>query len=272
MRLALSNLALPPFVRDEDLKALVALGLNGLEAAPTRIAPWDQLTPGVCREFRSRMSDIGLDIPSLQAIFYGCEGAMLLGDEPSFRLMQDQVRAVAEIAAWMGAGTAVFGAPKQRQRGLLSEADAFALGAERLHGLARTGYDTSGLVLGLEPVPEYYGGDYLPRWRDVLAMVETVDHPGLRVHLDTGCVLLGGDDIAEAVGQCAGRLTHFQIAEPRLGDFSAPKADHDGAAAALKAADYAAWVSIEMLQQPAAVEAAAVAVSYAASRYGPFSS
>ena len=269
MRLALSNLALPKSISDQDLTHLSELGLAGLEVAPTRIAPWGSLSSAELRAFRSRLAAVGLSIPSLQAIFYGCEGAALLGDSQAFWIMQQQVFRVAEIASQLGASVAVFGAPKQRLRGSRSEEEAFALGVERLAVLASTAQEAGGVVLGLEPVPEYYGGDFLPRWRDVLAMVDAVDHPGLGVHLDTGCVMLGGDEIGDAAIACSRRLAHFQIAEPGLGGFSHPQADHTAAAAALVATRYDGWTSIEMLEQPEGIEAVRTAVRYAADHYGP---
>lgn len=268
MKLALSNLALPQSASDGELASLAELGLSGLEIAPTRLGPWDSLSPNVLQTFRSRLAALGLSIPSLQAIFYGCDGAALLKDAQAFGIMHDQVRKVAEIAGHLGASVAVFGAPKQRLRGTLSEEAAFALGAERLAILAKTAQDAGGLVLGLEPVPAHYGGDYLPRWKDVFAMVDAVDHPGLRVHLDTGCVLLGGDDIEDATVSCGHRLAHFQIAEPGLGGFSHPQANHAGAAVALSEIRYDGWMSIEMLEQPEALEASRTAVIFAAARYG----
>lgn len=269
MKLALSNLALRPTISDNELVQLSDLGLTGLEIAPTRIAPWDSLSKDVLRAFRGRLDAIGLCASSLQAIFYACDGAALLRDDAAFHVMQDQVRRVAEIASELGASVAVFGAPKQRLRGALSPEESFAIGAERLYALADTAQKEGGLVLGLEPVPEYYGGDFLPRWRDVLAMVEAVDHSGLGVHLDTGCVMLGGDDIGEAVASCSGRLAHFQIAEPGLGGFSEPRADHVAAASALGAIQYDGWVSIEMLEQPEWLAGARTAVRYAAAQYRP---
>jgi len=268
MKLALSNLALPQTTSDEELASFLELGLTGLEVAPTRIAPWDHLSKDVLSAFKSRLSAIGLEIPSLQAIFYGREGAALLEDRRSFEIMHDQVHRVAEIALTLGASVAVFGAPKQRLRGLLSKDEAFALGTERLAILAETAMDTGGLVLGLEPVPEYYGGDFLPHWKDVLDMVDAVDHPGLRVHLDTGCVLLGGDNIGDATASCSRRLAHFQIAEPDLGGFSNPRADHTSAATSLSAICYDGWTSIEMFQQPKPLEAVRVALNYATALYG----
>lgn len=266
MKLAISNLAFPVDTSDEILSGFVADGLNGLEVAPSKIAPWHQHSRDSCTAYSARLADLGLEISSLQAIFFGVGDIALLQDLEAFERMRDQVRTVSRIGSWLGVDRAVFGSPKQRARGDLPEPAAFDLGAERLSVLADTAQEF-GMVLGLEPVPPYYGGDFLPGWRDVRAMVTAVDKPGLRVHLDTGCVLLGDDHIGEAITACAEQLTHFQIAEPALGGFDAPVAHHAEAAEALTRVSYPGWVSIEMLEQPDPIEAARRAIRYAARTY-----
>ena len=79
-------------------------------------------------------------------------------------------------------------------------------------------------------------------------MVRAVNHPNLRVHLDTGCVTLAGDSIKEAAHDT--NPVHFHASQPDLGDFSVPLSAHWDAAEALKATDYQGWVSIEMREQP----------------------
>ncbi len=189
----------------------------------------------------------GLAVPVLQAIFHGLEGLALLGPAPAFAALRAQLARAAGIGAALGAGVLVFGAPRQRARGGLGEEEAFPLGAERLRLLAETAF-AEGLRIGLEPVPEVYGNDFLVSWQEVLAMVRAVEHPGLAVHLDTACVMLGGGDIAEAARESAPWLAHVHAAEPRLGPFEAPVAPHAAALAALRAAGYGGWVAIEMLE------------------------
>jgi sugar phosphate isomerase/epimerase len=265
MRLALSNLAIPSGV---NLSALRNLGLQGLEAAPTRIAPWESLTPAAARAYRAEADDAGLAIPSLQALLFGTAGLHLLADQSAFLAMAEHLRRVSEIGAVLGAGIGVFGSPGNRLRGDKPEQEAWALGRERLGVLARIVAE-SGFALGLEPVPPFYGGDFLTRAADVIRMVAEVDHPGLRVHLDTGCVMLGGDRIGAAVAEAAPSLGHFHIAEPKLGPFDAPQAEHAAAASALREAGYTGWVAIEMREQPDAPMAAIeVAVSFAKAVYG----
>jgi sugar phosphate isomerase/epimerase len=105
-------------------------------------------------------------------------------------------------------------------------------------------------ALALEPVPQAYGGDFLETAEETLSMVRAVDHPGLRLHLDIACVMLGGGNIAAAITEGRPWLSHFHAAEPQLGEVEAPRPDHFAAAAALKHEAYGGWVSIEMREAP----------------------
>ena len=266
--IAVSNLAFPANAPSRFLAALVADEVCGIEVAPTRIASWDALSPVQLGDYRAMLAGHGLVVSSLQALLFQAEGVALLGDKTAFSRLLDHLRRVAGVGAGLGASVGVFGAPRQRSRGVMPAEEAFALGAGRLRQVAEACWAEGRLVLGLEPVPAVYGGDFLTTAEEVIAMVRAVDHPGLRVHLDTGCALLGGGDIGRAVTAAGPLLAHFHAAEPKLGDFSAPAADHVSAAAALCAAAYKGWISIEMLQ-PANWETAVLeAVALTRAVYG----
>ena len=267
--IALSNLAFPADASASFLTDLRAFGVKGIEVAPTRIAPWDALSPARLRSYRALVAAHGLVVSSLQALFYQAEGVALLGDKVAFSRLIEHLRVVSQMASILGAPVGVLGAPKQRSRGVLLDKDAFALGTERLRHAAEVCWSEGRFVLGLEPVPATYGGDFLTTYGDVLALVRAVDHPALRVHLDTSCVLLGGGDIGHAIAASAPLLTHFHASEPNLVDFSAPVADHEAAAAALRRASYGGWVAIEMLQAKDWKAAVRDAVAWVCAVYGP---
>lgn len=267
MKLGLSNLAYSEFPTDADVERLAQLGFSGIEVAPTRIASWMDLTEERVEAFRKTLAGVGFSVPSLQAIFFGIDDVQLLGDNASFERMMAHMHVVGRIGQQLGAGIAVFGAPRQRGRGNLTEDVAFELGRDRFSRLAEISHQY-GVTIGLEPVPPSYGCDFLHTWQLVKSMVNAVSLPGLGVHLDTSCVQLGGGDISEAVEQCAEQLVHFHAAEPELRDFGAPVAPHQPAAAALCASGYEKWVVIEMLEAKAKGENfLLVAAEYVAATY-----
>lgn len=267
MRLAISNLAWKAESTEQALAMLKAAGADGIEAAPTRIAPWEELTRDALRAYRTQVESAGLAISSLQAILFGKPEATLLGDGASFHEMLTHLQRVADMADTLGAGVLVFGAPRNRLRGALSEDAAAALARDRFRAL---GEALAGrpLVVGIEPVPAVYGGDFLTSAASVVSLIQAVDHPHIRVHLDTGCVKLGGDSIALAIAAAGDLLCHFHASEPKLAPFHRPVADHGAAAKALQATDYGGWVAIEMLEAPTeALLAAETAVRWVRGTY-----
>ena len=267
MRLSVSNLAWGPALQGPALALLARMGVEGVEVAPTRIAGWEAITPALLRQFRADLAAAGLRSSSLQAIFYGCPQAQLLGDAAGFAAMSEHCRRVAAIAAELGSGVAVFGAPRNRARGDQLMADALALAGERLHALGDI-VQPAGLVLGMEPVPAHYASDFLMRASEAAALVRAVDHPAIRLHLDTGCVMLGGDSIGAAIVQDAPLLAHMHMAEPDLAGFAAPVADHVGASAALRRIGYAGWLAIEMREvEGRALAEVETAVAFARATY-----
>ncbi len=249
IRLAVSNLAWPTDCDEDAFQTLARLGVQGIEVAPTRLAPWNELTPARLAAYRARVQDCGLAISSLQAILFGTENLALLGDRARFDALLLHLNRVADIAAALGAGVLVFGSPRNRLRGDRTAQDAWSLARDRWREIGEMAH-AAGIVVGIEPVPAFYGGDFLLTWQDVLRMVREVDQAGVRVHLDTGCVALGGGDIAEAVTAARPWLVHFHAAQPGLDNFSEPLPGHAAAAAALRAAHYDGWIAIEMREQP----------------------
>lgn len=265
MKLAISNLAWGQAEQDEIFSMLPALGVSGVEVAPTKIGSWDSITQPMLADFRKKLNGIGLSVSSLQAIFFGNPAAQLLGNASGFDIMCAHVDKLADIAAELGAEVAVFGAPKNRQRGEIEMEVALQMAAERF---AKLGDICQGrMKIGIEPVPPFYGSDFILTAREDLELVKAINHPAIGLHLDTGCVFLGGDAIDDAIREGAVHLIHFHIAEPELADFSSPKAAHAAAASALNNVGYDRWLSIEMKESSDPIKSVTEAIRFVRSTY-----
>ncbi len=267
IRLGASNLAWPAEAGPRALALLAKTGVEGVEVAPTRIAPWEQLTPQHLAGFRRECNAAGVRVCSLQAVFFGKPEATLLGDEAGFAAMREHTARLADIAAALGATVAVFGAPKARLRGALSPNDAMARAADRLRTLGDIAAG-GGLRFGIEPVPPVYGADFLNHAHEMLALVEQTGHPNIRAHLDTACVSLAGDDPSEAIRAAIASLAHYHMAEPDLGPFDAARLDHDTPGRTLHEVGYDGWVVIEMKQgEGDGLARLATAIAFARTHY-----
>lgn len=266
MPLAISNILWTPEQEAAALVAAQAAGANGIEVAPARIASWDTLTSAAVTAYRAKLADHGLAIPSMQALLFGVPDVALLADTASYQRLADHLARVADIAALLGARVMVFGAPKQRLRGTLDGVAANALAAERLPPIGDALHQR-GVVLGIEPVPAAYGADFLHNVVEVAALVRQVNHPAIRLHLDTGALHLAGEDVAVVTAN-ADILCHVHLSRPQLAPLTEALPLDAPLAAALSSLAYRGWLSIEIGPQPEPIPVIAAALPLARSLYG----
>lgn len=245
-KLAISNLAWTG--KDEEMLSLLAdLGVEGIEVAPGKVAPWGELTPSVMDAFRQRVAKHGLEIPSFQAILFGHFDLQLLGEPGSYAALCKHMDNVCHLASVAGAKVLVFGAPKNRLLLGHSMETARALAIERLSELAEIA-EKHNVSLGLEAVPVAYGAEFISSYKESLTLVRAVSKRGLVFHLDAGCTCVQGDDIGLAIHETKDEIAHFHISQPSLSDFHKPAPYHDAAAKALQRVGYDQWLCIEMLE------------------------
>jgi sugar phosphate isomerase/epimerase len=269
MRLAVSNIAWAAEEQDAVLASLPALGVAGVEIAPTVLWPgWDGATPEAARALRDRLAGQGLAVPALQAILFARPDLLVFGDAASRAGLAAHVARVAVLAGVLGAGVMVFGSPRNRLRGELSPEAAMDEAVPVFRALAAACH-AAGTALGIEANPPQYGGDFLLRWTEAAELVARVDHPGVVLHLDTACTALAGDDPVAAAVSCAARIGHFHVSAPNLAPVDATSAiDHPAIAAALRAGGYDGWVSIEMRRTDTPLASVARAIAHVRACYG----
>ena len=115
MRLAVSNIAWPADADAEAATMLVAHGAAGVEVAPARVCdrPWEAPADRVMA-YRRFWEDRGLPIVALQALLFGRPDLVLFGDAAARRLLREQLVAIINLAAGLGAQRLVFGSPSRR--------------------------------------------------------------------------------------------------------------------------------------------------------------
>ena len=230
MKLAVSNIAWPAELDAAVFEFLVANDVAAIEVAPTRVWPqWQGMSSASVREFRRMVESNGLAISSLQSILFHKPELSLFGSDQDRQAMEEHLRRCADLAADLGAGCMVFGAPRNRDRGALPEAQAFAIAVEFF---ARVGEYCAkrDVRVGFEANPVEYKCNFAADSATAARLVRAVGSEGFRLHLDTACLYLAGEDAAQAIRDHAGILRHFHASEPYLAGFPAPVAAHQEAA------------------------------------------
>ena len=268
MKLAFSNIAWDAAEETAARDILRQNGFAGIEVAPTKCWPdWQGAGPDSAGRLRAALRQDGFAVPAMQALLFGMPQLKVFGTAAEQAALVEHIAMVAGLAAALGAGTLVFGSPRNRDRG---ELDPDAASAQALHVFRAMGEacHAQGVWLGIEANPAQYGCNFLTGWRDAAAFVRLCAHPGVRLHLDAACTYMAGDDVAEAVEQSADILVHVHISEPELGLFAGPVADHARLAAALRQVDYQGWCSLEMRRAEPPLPAIETAARFAREHYG----
>lgn len=260
-----SNIAWPAEADAEAFAVLRANGVASIEVAPSRVWPqWQNLDPRSCRR---QLADAGFSISSLQAILFQKPDLRLFGTDSDRIELMDHLSMCADLAASLGAKVAVFGAPKNRDRGTVAEEEAFRLATD-FFARAGAAYASRGVALGFEANPTNYGCNFTTTARDAARLVRAVGSPGFLLHLDTACMYLAGEDSAELIRENSDILCHFHVSEPHLGAFHAPVAAHKASAEALRQVGYTGSVVLEMRPSDPPLPPLAEAAAFLRETYG----
>ena len=229
------------------LDVLVAEGVQAIEVTPSKVfRGWDAATPAAARDFATIMRARGLAIPAFQAIYFGVDGLHVFQGDVARQALYDHTSRVAELAAAMGARVLVFGAPRLRDPGDRTPAQAMQDAVPVFHHLAQRAAD-HGVMVGIEANPALYHCRFLTTTDQAATLVRAVDHPGLRLHLDAGGMGIEAEDIAVVVAANHDIICHVHASEPHLAGFDNPAPCHRILAKALADIGYIGDISIEML-------------------------
>ncbi|MBN9518147.1 sugar phosphate isomerase/epimerase [bacterium] len=269
MKLAVSNIAWPVDGQEAVLPALRELGVAAVEVAPTKLFPDPSAAaPADVDAVRGWWADQGFSIVAAQALLFGKPELTLFESAETRERTLDYLARVLAVCGRLGAGACVFGSPKNRRRGDLSEAEARDTAVSFFRRLAAHAAD-AGTTVVLEANPPRYGADFVTRAADAIELVRAVNHPAFRLHLDTACMTLAGDPVAAAFEAGESLLDHFHVSEPDLAPPGPGTAvDHAVFAAELSRRGYGGWVSLEMREPtPFTVETVIRAVGFVRASY-----
>jgi len=266
MKLSISNLAWEKTEEEAVLKLLAEKEVTGIEIAPSKVwHDWQGITPHHVRRYREKLAQ-EFQISALQAILFGYPNYRLFGSSQERRDTMNHLRFVSDIATDLGTQVMVLGAPRNRDRGQLSEEEAFKIAVEFFQEIGE--YCASqNTCLCIEPNPTVYQCNFITTSVEGHTLVQAVNSEGFGLHLDAAGMYLATEEITVVLPQYATLLQHFHISEPNLGGFSEPVVDHQQIGTLLKEQAYQKWVSIEMRSQTETIEAIKTAVNFALTCY-----
>lgn len=246
MKLCVSNIAWTADQEETAAEILREYAIDYVEVAPTKYwqapcTPTDVETER-CKQFWDERQ---VPIRAMQSLLFGMPQLDIFKPDVASET-RDYLEQILKLGAALGAKRFVFGSPKNRDRGELSVSEANRIAVEFFWPLAESAQEL-GVVFCLEPNPVVYQCNFMMNTAEALAVVNSIDHPGVGLHLDSGIMCLNGESFEAAIVEAAPRLAHFHVSHPQLaGVVDGGPVDHAGIARALRAIEYAGITSVEM--------------------------
>ncbi|MBZ5757379.1 sugar phosphate isomerase/epimerase [Pseudomonas sp. S5(2021)] len=247
MRLSISNIA---WDRQDDLAVagmLRSFSIDAIDVAPGKYFPMpDQASDADISAVRDWWSSQGIEIIGMQSLLFGTTGMNLFGPRDVQDRMLQHLSHICRIGAGLGAGCLVFGSPKNRDRGRLTDEQALAMAVPFFQKLAQTA-EGNGVVICLEPNPTNYGANFMTNSDETALVVEEVGHTHLRMQLDTGALTINSESAEELLKRHAALIGHIHASEPGLLPLGDGITDHSAMAAAIYRHLPTHPVTVEML-------------------------
>jgi len=260
MRYAICNETFVHWPFDKAFAFARQCGYTGIEIAPFTIGDEDQafnvrdVPANRRREVRQLAEREGLDVVGLHWLLAKTEGLYLTSPEAAVRrATSDYLCDLARLCGELGGSVLVLGSPLQRN--LLpgvTHAEAMEYAADVLTAALPT-CDACGATLALEPLGPSEG-DFLLTAADAIGLIDRIDSPRCRLHLDCKAMSSESQPIDVILRHCREYLVHFHANDAnRWGPGMGP-IDFRPIFAALREIGYHGWVSVEVFDYTPGIE------------------
>tara|TARA_B110000908_G_C10239313_1_gene445186 strand:- start:435 stop:1271 length:837 start_codon:yes stop_codon:yes gene_type:complete len=247
LRLSISNIAWDVAEDEAIARLLKTYHVNAIDIAPGKYFPDPHIaTSAEIASVRQWWADRGIEIVGMQALLFGTTGFNVFGTADVQDKMLAHLKAICRIGGEIGARRIVFGSPKQRDRGDLSDAQVAKIAAKffRQLGDIAAGCD---VTICLEPNPTHYGANFMTTSAETAEVVRAINHPNIRMQFDTGAVTINQEDPLVVLRDNSALIGHVHLSEPDLLPLGDAGTDHQKCANALMMTHSDSVLTIEMV-------------------------
>ncbi|MCX7978167.1 MAG: sugar phosphate isomerase/epimerase [Bdellovibrionaceae bacterium] len=247
MKIGISNLAWDLGQDEAVAEVLKEFNVYSIDIAPGKyFADIIKLNDDEIIRVRRWWADRGIPVTGMQSLLFGTKGLNIFGGRESQLQLLNYLKRVCHISALLGATKLVFGSPKNRDRGSMSEKEALEVAATFFKALGDIASEY-GVLFCLEPNPPCYGANFMLTSEEAAAVVKAVNHKAVRLQFDTGASTISGEDPFTVLEKNADLIGHIHISEPNLVELGKGGTDHARMGSAIKSFFPHGLATIEMI-------------------------
>jgi D-psicose/D-tagatose/L-ribulose 3-epimerase len=153
---------------------------------------------------------------------------------------------ICRVGHLLGGTKLVFGSPKNRDKGELSQDEVVSRAVSFFGELGDIAAD-SGVIICLEPNPTQYGANFMINAKETAFIVNSISHPAIKMQLDLGALAMNNEDLEQTLTNHSGIIGHIHISEPNLVPIGDANTDHQSAAKLLNEWFGGGTATLEML-------------------------
>jgi len=255
MKFAICNELFQDWPFDKAFAFTRECGYTGIELAPFTVgSDASSISPSKRQDIRQQAQAAGLDVVGLHWLLAKTNGYYLTSPDAMVRRnTADYLAELARLCADVGGKIMVLGSPQQRN--LLPDVtheEALKFAADVISAAVPTLADQD-VTLALEPLGPAEG-DFLRTAVSATKLMDMVDSPYVRLHLDVKAMSTEEIEIPMIIEQNADRVVHFHANDPNLLGPGMGDVDFTPILATLTRIDYQGWVSVEVFDDTPGIE------------------
>jgi sugar phosphate isomerase/epimerase len=255
MKYAICNETFEGTSHRDGLELAKKLGYTGVEVAPFTLGlDAREIPKQTRREYRAMVEDLGMSIVGLHWLLAKTQGFHLTTDDRAVRnKTADYLKCLIELCSDLGGNVMVLGSPLQRNFSPpMTHEQAMANAVEVIKQFTEQ-LESAQVRLAIEPLGPQEG-NFLNHASEARAMIQAIDSPSVRLHLDVKAMSSEGPPIDQIVRENSDWVIHFHANDPNKLGPGMGQVDQGPIFKALKEIGYRGWVSVEVFDYSPGVE------------------
>lgn len=156
-----------------------------------------------------------IEIIGIQGIFFNRPQTQIFSTKRNQIETLNYLKTLYKLAKELGVRKITFGSPRNRVVNTLTKAEIQAKSTYFFKSLGDIS-EVNNITTCLEANPKIYGADYLTQTLDAIEEVNRLEHPNIKLQLDTGTILINNESLNKIIEKGESIVHHIHVSRKNL--------------------------------------------------------